>query len=78
MNPARRLALTALPGIPEVRAGDDLGRIIGDALEAAQMPLGEGDVLVVAQKIVSKSEARVVDLASVEPSARAIDCASCG
>jgi coenzyme F420-0:L-glutamate ligase/coenzyme F420-1:gamma-L-glutamate ligase len=75
MSSVHRLTLTALAGIPEIRAGDDLGRIIGDALQAADLPLRDGDVMVVAQKIVSKSEGRLVDLASVEPSVRAVECA---
>ncbi|MBA2537689.1 MAG: coenzyme F420-0:L-glutamate ligase [Actinobacteria bacterium] len=52
------LRMTPLEGVPEVRPGDDLGALLGDALE----PVGgleEGDVLVVAQKVVSKSEGRI-------------------
>lgn len=56
-------------GIGEVHAGDDVATIILDALNAAQQPLADGDVLVVTQKIVSKAEGRVVDPHSVEPSA---------
>jgi coenzyme F420-0:L-glutamate ligase/coenzyme F420-1:gamma-L-glutamate ligase len=47
-----------LTGIPEVRPGDDLGGLVGDAVERAG-GLGDGDVLVVAQKVVSKAEGRV-------------------
>ena len=54
-------------GLPEIREGDDLA-----ALLAAAAHLEEGDVLVVAQKVVSKAEGRVLDLESVEPSAPAI------
>lgn len=66
-----RLELVALPAIPLVRPGDDLGRLITAAADAADLALQSGDVVVVAQKIVSKAEGRYVDLASVTPSAEA-------
>jgi len=69
------LTLTALRAIPEVRAGDDLALLIAGALTATGVPAAHGDVLVVAQKIVSKSEGRVVALDGVVPSARAADYA---
>lgn len=49
-----------VPGVPEIRAGDDLGRILTDALRAAGIPVSDGDILVVTQKVVSKAEGRVV------------------
>jgi coenzyme F420-0:L-glutamate ligase/coenzyme F420-1:gamma-L-glutamate ligase len=65
-----------LPGLPEVRAGDDLAGLITTAREALDAPcFGPGEVLVVAHKVVSKAEGRVVALADVEPSARAIELA---
>jgi coenzyme F420-0:L-glutamate ligase/coenzyme F420-1:gamma-L-glutamate ligase len=63
-----RIQIFALRGIPEIQPGDDLARL---ALEAAQrdgVTLERGDVLVLAQKIVSKAEGRMVRLADVEPS----------
>jgi coenzyme F420-0:L-glutamate ligase/coenzyme F420-1:gamma-L-glutamate ligase len=63
-----RIELVALDGIPEVRAGDDLAELIAAAIAAADIGLTDDDVLVVTQKVVSKAEGRVVDLASVEPS----------
>jgi coenzyme F420-0:L-glutamate ligase/coenzyme F420-1:gamma-L-glutamate ligase len=66
-----RLTLNALPGIGTIRAGDDLARILGDALDAARMAPRPGDVLVVTHKIVSKAEGREVLLADVTPSAEA-------
>jgi coenzyme F420-0:L-glutamate ligase/coenzyme F420-1:gamma-L-glutamate ligase len=60
-------------GMPEVQAGDDLA-----ALVVARVDLEDGDVLVVAQKAVSKAEGRVVRLADVEPSARARELAAGG
>ncbi|MCP5151469.1 MAG: coenzyme F420-0:L-glutamate ligase [Ectothiorhodospiraceae bacterium] len=67
----KSLSLLAVPGIPRIRPGDDLASILGDALDAAGIVLAERDVLVVAQKIVSKAEGRYVTLAAVEPGARA-------
>lgn len=61
-----RLELIALDGIPEVSPGDDIAALIAQA--ATSLPLTDDDVLVVTQKIVSKSEGRLVELASVEPS----------
>lgn len=67
-----RLVLTALPGIPLVAPGDDLARLILDGLQRAGLSLESGDVLVVTQKIVSKSEGRLVYLPEVVPSAQAV------
>lgn len=58
-------------GLPQIREGDDLG-----ALVAARVRLEDGDVVVVAQKAVSKAEGRVVRLAEVEPSPRAVALAA--
>jgi coenzyme F420-0:L-glutamate ligase/coenzyme F420-1:gamma-L-glutamate ligase len=63
--------LDALPGIPEVRPGDDLAALLRGRVE-----LGPADVLVVAHKVVSKAEGRVRRLADVEPSARARELAA--
>jgi coenzyme F420-0:L-glutamate ligase/coenzyme F420-1:gamma-L-glutamate ligase len=63
------LRLCAIPDLPEVHPGDDLGRIL-----ASRVPAGEG-VLVVAQKIVSKAEGRVVQLSQVRPSREAQELA---
>jgi coenzyme F420-0:L-glutamate ligase / coenzyme F420-1:gamma-L-glutamate ligase len=68
--------LTALADFPLVRPGDDLGKLIRDAAEHAGITPAEGDIVVVAQKIVSKAENRFVDLASVLPSTRAIEVAA--
>jgi coenzyme F420-0:L-glutamate ligase/coenzyme F420-1:gamma-L-glutamate ligase len=71
----RQLILTALTGIGEVARGADLARLLAGALAANGLTLEAGDVLVVAQKIVSKAEGRRVLLAEVEPSARAVELA---
>lgn len=63
-----RISMVALPGIPEVAEGDDLAHLIAEAAERAGTDLTTGDVLVVAQKVVSKAEGRVVSLKEVVPS----------
>lgn len=67
------LELHPLTGIGEIAPGDDLAALLGDAL--APLGVRAGDVLVVTQKIVSKAEGRFVSLASVAPSARALELA---
>ena len=71
-----RITMTGLQGVPLIKPGDDLGAIAADALWANDIPPEEGDVLVVAQKIVSKAEGRFVVIADVEPSQRAIALAA--
>ncbi len=70
-----QLTLTALPGLPEIRPGDDLAALLGEGLARAGIVPAPGDVLVLAQKIVSKAEGRAVDLAGIAPSARARELA---
>jgi coenzyme F420-0:L-glutamate ligase/coenzyme F420-1:gamma-L-glutamate ligase len=69
------LSLTALPGIPDVQPGDDVGRLLLAAFDRAGLTPQDGDVLAVAQKIVSKAEGRLVDLADIEAGPRAIELA---
>jgi coenzyme F420-0:L-glutamate ligase / coenzyme F420-1:gamma-L-glutamate ligase len=64
------IEVTALPGIPEVRPGDDLAALLAAAAEQAG-GFRSADVLAVAHKVVSKAEGRVVRLADVVPGARA-------
>ena len=71
----QRVELLAVPGLPMVKAGDDLARLIGERLKG-DLALRPGDVVVLAQKIVSKAEGRVVDLKTVTPSARAVELAA--
>ena len=61
------LEVVPLRGLPLIRAGDDLVALVSSALELNGVTLRAGDVLVVAQKIVSKAEGRVVDLATSSP-----------
>jgi coenzyme F420-0:L-glutamate ligase/coenzyme F420-1:gamma-L-glutamate ligase len=70
-----QIILTALPNIPLVQRGDDLAAIVLCGLRDANLELHDDDVLVLAQKIVSKSEGRMVRLRDVTPSPRAIELA---
>jgi coenzyme F420-0:L-glutamate ligase/coenzyme F420-1:gamma-L-glutamate ligase len=67
------LSLRSLSGLPEIRPGEDLARLIADALPAQRPPIAlqDGHVLVLAQKAVSKAEGAIVELASVTPSKQA-------
>jgi coenzyme F420-0:L-glutamate ligase/coenzyme F420-1:gamma-L-glutamate ligase len=69
------IRLIGLPGIGEVAAGHDLGRLILSALDASALSLADGDVLVVASKIISKAEGRILDLGSVQPGPQAEELA---
>lgn len=62
------LRVIGLPGLPEVKPGDDLGPLIVQAVADAGLAVGDETIFVVTQKIVSKAEGRLVELASVEPS----------
>jgi coenzyme F420-0:L-glutamate ligase / coenzyme F420-1:gamma-L-glutamate ligase len=66
------LVLTPLPGFPLVQPGDSLARLILNSLQVGGISLLGGDILVVAQKIISKSEGRLVNLAQVSPSGQAL------
>jgi coenzyme F420-0:L-glutamate ligase / coenzyme F420-1:gamma-L-glutamate ligase len=72
MAPAATLSLTALSGLPTIAAGADLAVLIAEAASRSGVALQNGDVLVVAQKIVSKAEGRRIRLADVTPSPRAL------
>src|SRR5262245_42085923 len=63
------LTVIPLPGIPEVRPGDDLAKLLLDAVAAAGEALADGDVLAVTSKVVAKAEGRVVALPE-DPAAR--------
>ena len=73
MNP---LVLTPLEGIPLIQEGDDLARLILEAMHRQNLELVNGDILILAQKIVSKSEGRRVFLNSVKPNAKAKELAA--
>ena len=73
---ASSLALHALPGIPMVQPGDDLAALIEAGLARAGLELEPGDVLVLAQKIVSKAEGRIIDVDEVIASPEAVELAA--
>jgi coenzyme F420-0:L-glutamate ligase / coenzyme F420-1:gamma-L-glutamate ligase len=66
-----RLSIFAIPGLPLVEAGANVAQVIIDGLSASMQSLQASDVVVIAQKIVSKAEGRYVNLSSVDPSQRA-------
>jgi coenzyme F420-0:L-glutamate ligase / coenzyme F420-1:gamma-L-glutamate ligase len=70
-SPRGELRVIPVPGLPEIREGDDLAAIVAGASD-----LHDGDVVVVAHKVVSKAEGRVVLLDDIEPSARARELAA--
>ncbi len=76
MNPVfpipDRIELFAVPGLGEIAPGDALGVALCNAVTQAGLAFEDGDVLVIAQKIVSKAEGRLVELASVIPSPFAV------
>ena len=78
-KPPDKLEIFAVSGLPEVASGDPLGALLLQAMEqngsGLQPGLQDGDVLVVAQKVVSKAEGRMVELSGVEPSPKALSLA---
>lgn len=72
---SREIALRVLQGVPEIEPGDDLADVLAHATEQSGFTICDGDVLVVAQKIVSKSEGQYVYLPDIRPSREAQDLA---
>ena len=75
MSEQLSLQLTALPEIPLIKRGDDLNRILLNAIDRTGLALEDGDVLVLAQKIMSKAEGCFADLRSIVPSEQAYELA---
>src|SRR6476659_5445063 len=75
MTRSNAVEILAVPGIPLVRRDDDLVALIGDGVARGGIVPRDGDVFVLAQKIVSKAEGRTFDLVDVKPSAQAIELA---
>lgn len=75
MNPHYSVTLTAIPDIPLIEKGDDVGAIILKCASDAGLTFEDSDVLVVTSKIVSKAEGRLISLASVQPSEKAREVA---
>lgn len=72
---AKPLVLTPLQDLPLIHPGDNLSDLLWQSLTKASLTLLDGDILVIAQKIVSKAEGRLVNLATVSPSEKAIQLA---
>jgi len=72
----RKLELITVPGLPEIRAGDNPGGLIIDALTQSRLELVNGDVVVVAQKLISKAEGMQRKLSEVKPGPAAIELAT--
>ena len=73
-----RIELIGITGLPEIKPGDHLGQLIAACAARQKTPLNDGDVLVVAQKIVSKAEDMFVDLRTVTPSPSAVQLGKAG
>ena len=74
-TPPERLLIWAIPGLPEISAGAPLAELLCQKLIEHDLPIADRDVLVVAQKIISKAEGRMVELKDVSPSAYACSVA---
>src|ERR1700722_10728284 len=74
-NP-RPIQLIPISHIPEIRPNDNLPRILLAAAKKSKLTFRQNDILVLAQKIISKSENRLIDLTTITPSQRAIDLAA--
>ena len=72
----KSLTLTPLQDIPLIRQGDDLADVILQALQHSKLTLEDDDIFVLAQKVVSKAEGRMVNLETVSPSPQALELAT--
>jgi coenzyme F420-0:L-glutamate ligase / coenzyme F420-1:gamma-L-glutamate ligase len=70
-----RVSMFAVPGLSEIRKGDNLARLIASAARRAKTAFEDGDILVIAQKIVSKAEGRLQLLSNIQPSSQAMSLA---
>jgi coenzyme F420-0:L-glutamate ligase / coenzyme F420-1:gamma-L-glutamate ligase len=70
------LTIQPIPNIPLIQPGDDLAAIIDQGLAQAQLSLANGDIVVVAQKVVSKAEGRLFNLSEIDPSPEAVELAA--
>jgi coenzyme F420-0:L-glutamate ligase / coenzyme F420-1:gamma-L-glutamate ligase len=73
---SQELRLFTIPGIPEIRPGNDLAECVAHAARRASIHFEDRDILVIAQKIVSKSEGAIAHLGSIKPSPRAVTLAT--
>jgi coenzyme F420-0:L-glutamate ligase/coenzyme F420-1:gamma-L-glutamate ligase len=75
-RPGVPIELISIAGLPEIREGNDLARLIVEAARNARIVFHNGDILVIAQKIVSKAEGRLLKLSTIEPSPHASQLAA--
>ena len=68
-----KLTFIPITGIPEIKSGDNIPKIINKGLNTNKISLKNNDVLVITQKIISKSEDRIINLTSVNPENKAIE-----
>jgi coenzyme F420-0:L-glutamate ligase/coenzyme F420-1:gamma-L-glutamate ligase len=71
-----QITFTSVPNMPLIKPGDDVAQIVADSIRDSELDVADGDVVVCAQKIVSKSEGRLVRLSDVTPSKRALEVAA--
>jgi len=71
----QKINIVGLEGFPLVKVGDNLAKMIVETAKKENVPIDGGDVIVVAQKVISKAEGRVTQLRSVKPSERAEEVA---
>src|ERR1700743_3348243 len=76
MKTPRPIEILPILHIPEIRPADNLPRLLLAAAKKSKLTFQQNDILVLAQKIISKSEDRLIDLATITPSQRAIDIAA--
>lgn len=76
LPPPAAIEILPLPGLPEIRKGDDLARRIAAAARSAEIAFRHGDVVVIAQKIVSKAEGQLLKLSTIKPSSKALQFAA--
>ena len=72
----QNIQIISIGGLPEIRAGDELGPLIIEAARRQSTPIENSDVLLVTQKVVSKAEGQVLNLSDVKPSPLALQIAS--
>jgi len=73
---AKEIILIGLETLPEIREGDDIGKLIVEACRREGVEISDGDIVVVTHKIISKAEGRIVNLKHIVPSERAYKIAS--
>lgn len=74
--PSAAVCLTALPDFPEVHNGDNIGNLLLDSLEKAEIDLRDGDLIAIAHKVISKAEGQIVNIEEVEPGQEAREIAA--